>query len=157
MPQNVFLDNLASLICDPAATGILYAGSQGRNGGAFSGKRGLRDAPYAFEWDFGDGSPYAMEASPNHTYSSEGAYVWTLPVTSGAEPCTQTGTVRAHRIPGDYDGDGVVSIGEVQKAINMFLGLMSPECYADCNADGTISIGEVQKVINAFLDLPAVC
>jgi hypothetical protein len=27
----------------------------------------------------------------------------------------------------------------------------------DCNQDGTVSIGEVQKVINAFLGLPSSC
>jgi PKD repeat protein len=53
--------------------------------------------------------------------------------------------------PGDCDGSGTVSIGEVQKAINMFLGSLAPGCGVDANADGTVSIGEVQKVINAFL------
>ena len=60
-------------------------------------------------------------------------------------------------IPGDCDGDGQVSIGEVQKAINMFLGLLPVGCGVDCNGDGTVSIGEVQKVINAFLEMVVVC
>lgn len=59
--------------------------------------------------------------------------------------------------PGDCDGDGEVSIGEVQKAVNMFLGLEPPACGADCNGDGSVSIGEVQKVINAFLGLAVGC
>ena len=53
--------------------------------------------------------------------------------------------------PGDCDGDGAVSIGEVQKAINMFLGALPPGCGVDANGDGVVTIGEVQKVINAFL------
>ena len=60
-------------------------------------------------------------------------------------------------IPGDCDNNGQVSIGEVQKAINMFLGTLAPGCGVDCNGDGTVSIGEVQKVINGFLGLAASC
>ena len=60
-------------------------------------------------------------------------------------------------IPGDCDGEGTVSIGEVQKAINMFLGIQAPSCGADCDGNSQVSIGEVQKVLNAFLGLPASC
>ena len=63
----------------------------------------------------------------------------------------------AIRVPGDCDGDGRVSIGEVQKAINMFLGTQAPTCGVDCDGNGQVSIGEVQKVINAFLGLAASC
>jgi PKD repeat protein len=60
-------------------------------------------------------------------------------------------------IPGDCDNDGQVSIGEVQKAINMFLGLLPVGCGVDCNGDGAVSIGEVQKVVNVFLGLATGC
>jgi hypothetical protein len=60
-------------------------------------------------------------------------------------------------LPGDCDGNGTVSIGEVQKAVNMFLGLEAPGCGADCDAGGTVSIGEVQKVVNAFLGMVTSC
>lgn len=60
-------------------------------------------------------------------------------------------------IPGDCDGVGTVSIGEVQKAINMFLGLEPPACNVDCDRNGMVSIGEIQKVINGFLGLAARC
>ena len=55
--------------------------------------------------------------------------------------------------PGDCDGNETVSIGEVQKVINMFLGLLPPGCNADANGDGVIGIGELQQVINAFLGI----
>jgi hypothetical protein len=64
---------------------------------------------------------------------------------------------RPGSVPGDCDGDGTVSIGEVQKAINMFLGTLAPGCGVDCNGNGTVSIGEVQKVINAFLGMASSC
>jgi M6 family metalloprotease-like protein len=110
------------------------------------------------QWTFGDGASSA-QANPSHTYTSSGNYTWTLTVTQDGETCTQTGSVAAgaQPIPGDCDGDGAVSIGEVQKAINMFLGTLAPACGVDCNGDGTISIGEVQKVINNFLGNPAAC
>jgi PKD repeat protein len=60
-------------------------------------------------------------------------------------------------VPGDCDGSETVSIGEVQKAINMFLGSIPPDCGVDCNGDGTVSIGEVQKVINGFLGNASSC
>ena len=77
-----------------------------------------------------------------------------------ASPFTWSfGTVNGSgvQIPGDCDGSGIVTIGEVQKAINMFLGTQAPGCGVDCNGDGKISIGEVQKVINAFLGFASSC
>ena len=77
-------------------------------------------------------------------------------VISGLPSLTRT-VVAGPAVPGDCDGDGTVSIGEVQKAINMFLGSQAVGCGVDCNGDGTVSIGEVQKVINAFLGLAGPC
>ncbi len=54
-------------------------------------------------------------------------------------------------LPGDCNGNGSVTIGEVQRAINMFLGQEAPACTADGNGSGGVTIGEVQRVINAFL------
>lgn len=58
-------------------------------------------------------------------------------------------------IPGDCDGDGTVSIAEVQSAINMFLGINIIEDCVDVNGNGKVSIGEVQKIINKHLRLSA--
>ncbi len=60
-------------------------------------------------------------------------------------------------IPGDCDGSGTVSIGEVQKVIRMHLRLDPPGCGADCDGSGAISIGELQKVINNHLRIPTPC
>ena len=111
----------------------------------------------SYLWDFGDGATGAgMETS--HTYSAAGTFTWTMRAKIQGISCTRTGQITiSAAIPGDCDGDGAVSIGEVQKAINMFLGAAPPDCGVDCNGDGKISIGEVQKVINAFLGLPSSC
>jgi N-acetylneuraminic acid mutarotase len=107
----------------------------------------------SFAWTFGDGTSTA-EQNPSKVYSDDGAYTWTMTASIQGVSCSQSGTVSVTSPvtkPGDCNGDGTVSIGEVQKAINMFLGTLAPDCGADFNGDGSVSIGEVQKVINGFL------
>ncbi|MBW2101052.1 MAG: hypothetical protein JRG68_09990 [Deltaproteobacteria bacterium] len=52
---------------------------------------------------------------------------------------------------GDCNGDGHVSIAEVQSAINQFLGLSTAAMCNDQNGNGAISISEVQTIINNYL------
>ena len=54
---------------------------------------------------------------------------------------------------GDCDGSGLVTIAEVQSAINMYLGMKAIEQCVDQDNSGTTSIAEVQKAINSFLGL----
>ena len=108
-------------------------------------------------WDFGDGTTSA-EQSPVHTYTTSGSFTWTFTALSGEARCTKSGTILVESgLPGDCDGSGTVSIGEVQRVINMFLGAAAPDCGADCDGNGQVSIGEVQKVINGFLGNPSSC
>jgi hypothetical protein len=72
--------------------------------------------------------------------------------TSGGISKTATKNVIIITKPGDCDGDGKVTIAEVQAAINMYLGLKTPSACVDLNGDG-VSIDEVQKVINGYLGL----
>ena len=53
---------------------------------------------------------------------------------------------------GDSDGDGTVSIAEVQSAINMFLGLKTVETCVDQDYNSSVSIAEVQKDGNILLN-----
>ncbi len=57
----------------------------------------------------------------------------------------------AQTYPGDCSEDWSVTIGEVQRSVNMFLGAEPLGCFSDFNGDGKVSIGEVQRVINCFL------
>lgn len=118
---------------------------------------GCAESP-AFLWDFGDGLVSAAQ-NPTHTYAAPGSYTWIMTASVPGQTCPRSGQVDVSGppLPGDCDGDGTVSIGEVQKAINMFLGVLPVGCGADCNGDGQVSIGEVQKVINAFLGLASEC
>lgn len=114
--------------------------------------------PPTFRWSFGDGAT-STEPEVTHTYAVPGSYLWSLTIFLGDRTCGRSGRIRVEEslIPGDCNGDGQVFIGEVQKAINIFLGLLPTGCGADCDGDGSISIGEVQKVINAFLGVGIQC
>jgi parallel beta-helix repeat protein len=54
---------------------------------------------------------------------------------------------------GDCNGDGTVSIAEVQLAVNMSLEIIPVEECVDENGNGKVSVGEVQKVVNNHLTL----
>jgi PKD repeat protein len=141
--------------CDASAPGSGKAGDLL----TFQAQAQLTDCQGAatFQWAFGDGSA-STEQNPQHAYATSGKYDWTLTATADGVSCTKAGSMAiSPALPGDCDGDGQVSIGEVQKAINMFLDLLSAGCGVDCNGDGTVSIGEVQKVINGFLGLTSGC
>ncbi len=104
-----------------------------------------------FEWDFGDWYK-SDERNPLHIYDEPGEFTWSVEITQDGRVCSATGTVVVSpEPPGDCNFDGIITIGEVQRAINMFLGVESPSCLVDGDEDGTVSIGELQSVINAFL------
>jgi len=60
-------------------------------------------------------------------------------------------TVTGPPKPGDCDGDGTVSIAEVQSAVDMLLGLKPVASCVDVDNSGTVTLPEVQEVINSFL------
>ncbi len=119
--------------------------------------------PTSWEWDFdGDGSADSTEQNPTHEYTDLGIYTVNLTVANatGVDSDTKEGYIQviaAGGLPGDCDGNGTVSIGEVQKVIRMHLRLDPAGCGADCDSNGIISIGELQKVINAHLRIPVSC
>jgi hypothetical protein len=55
--------------------------------------------PYAFDWDFGDGSPHSSEADPEHTYAAEGLYPVTLTVTDAAGALASDGHLLVTAVP----------------------------------------------------------
>lgn len=50
---------------------------------------------------------------------------------------------------GDCNGNGVVTIGELQQGLNQFFGAPATDCF-DVNGNGVISIGELQQGLNNF-------
>jgi hypothetical protein len=55
--------------------------------------------------------------------------------------------------PGDCNRDGVLTIDEIQEAINMNMGLQSSQHCVDVSWDGSVSWNEVQNTINGYLGL----
>jgi hypothetical protein len=48
---------------------------------------------------------------------------------------------------------GIVTINDLQAAINMFLGLTPALPCANSSGTGTVSIADIQRAINNFLGL----
>jgi len=88
------------------------------------------------------GQPSAIGESTSTNYRNYGGFWYTL--------VPPVETTKA----GDCNGDGSVTIDEVQKAINHYLGIPGTYC-SDFDGNGICSIDEVQKVINCYLELPS--
>jgi len=104
----------------------------------------------------GNSSSCTLTPAPGYRVSSvsgcgsgvlDGA-AYTTGAITGA--CTVSASFSAGK-PGDCNGDGTVTISEVQSAINMLLGLESAASCVDLDGNGVVSLSEVQQVINAFL------
>ena len=60
----------------------------------FTGSAAGGTPPYAYSWNFGDGSAASTTQNPSHTYASVGSYTATLTVTDSASPAhTASSTV----------------------------------------------------------------
>ena len=73
------------------------------------------------------------------------------PASSPVQVGGSDATVKITRKPGDINGDGVVSINEVQSAVNMSLGYAPVDPSVDTDGDGVVSDLELQAVIDAYL------
>lgn len=62
-------------------------------GGSYTFNASSNSGIISYSWNFGDGSPAAIGASVNHTYSTSGVYTVTLTTTGGGATCTATTTV----------------------------------------------------------------
>lgn len=89
------------------------------------------------------------KASP---VTGTGPWSWTCSGSSGGATVSCSARTQSGK-PGDCDSDGMVTIAEVQSAINMFLGVNVVKECVNTDGDNAVSIAEVQKVINRFLGL----
>lgn len=96
MTGSITVSGAAPLTCSGGASpssgtaplAVLFTGSAA--GGA---------APYAYAWNFGDGTG-GSGASMSHTYAAGGAFEWTLTVTdAAAAACSKSGVITAAAAP----------------------------------------------------------
>ncbi|MBI5484458.1 MAG: fibronectin type III domain-containing protein, partial [Deltaproteobacteria bacterium] len=78
-------------------------------------------------------------------------YNYTVELTDPSNNTATTSPLVMSLKYGDCDNTGAVNIAEVQSAINMFLGLKTPQICVDFDAAGSVSTSKVQKTINSFL------
>jgi len=85
----------------------------------------------------------ASQGRPKKTFLSIAALWWLVGLAAPA----------AFACTGDCNGDGEVSIDEIVLAVNVGLGLASPDVCraADENGDGAVSIDELVRAVNAGL------
>lgn len=115
--------------------------------------------PITYNWNIGDNPPvYPSGQGAAHAFCAPGDYLWAYSAQEESGPpgepksCSQNGMIRII-LPGDCDKNGIVTIGEVQKAINSSNGIAPPGCEADWNEDGIVTRDEALMVIDAFLVL----
>ncbi|MCD6296837.1 MAG: carboxypeptidase regulatory-like domain-containing protein, partial [Deltaproteobacteria bacterium] len=96
-----------------------------------------------------DGEEEAYGTDPLLTDTDGDGYSDYEEIQAGSNPLDENSVPTC---PGDANGDGQVTIDEVQKCINCFLGIENGCCdKCDVNSNGQVTIDEVQRVINAFL------
>ncbi len=105
----------------------------------------------SWAWNFGDGNT-STEQDPTHIYTAPGSYTVNLTVSSGAGSDTLSRpdyiivTVR-----GDFNGNGVVDIGDVSKVAYMVVGRAPADPAADFNGNGRVDIGDAAKIAYYFV------
>jgi alpha-tubulin suppressor-like RCC1 family protein/Tol biopolymer transport system component len=77
--------------------------------------------------------------------------LYSLTATSGNLTATSSPFKVVH--PGDANGDGLVTMGDVTKVERIILGLDPPTAGADANGDGVITMGDVTKIERIILGL----
>jgi hypothetical protein len=98
---------------------------------------------------------WSVSAPPTYTFGSAGSktlYAWARDAAGNVSTPASASTNIVIRA-GDCDGNGTVTIAEVQSVINMYLGMKEVAGCIGLDISGTVSIAEVQKVINEFLGL----
>ena len=142
-PQSALVALITGKVLDQNGSGIPSANINIGSGNVVTAANG------AFQIAAPGGTSYTVSAS-KQGYSKANQAVTTA---SGKVTTVYLSLAALATKPGDCDGNGTVTITEVQSAINMFLGLMPVEACVNVDGVSGVSIAEVQKVINSFLGL----
>jgi len=107
--------------------------------------------PKSWFWTFGDGGTSA-EQNPVHTYGVPGNYTVNLTVSTatGSATLSRPGYITVTAPKGDFNGDGVVDIGDVARVAYMVVGKEPEDLAADLNGNGVVDIGDAAKIAYFF-------
>lgn len=86
------------------------------------------------------------------TLTGTGPWSWSCTGSNGGTTATCSAQ-KLPAVPGDCDANGIISISEVQSAVYMFLGSETVARCIDTSGDNAVSIAEIQKVFNGFLGM----
>ncbi|UUX92572.1 lectin like domain-containing protein [Methanoplanus endosymbiosus] len=108
-------------------------------------------SPDTWFWDFGDGET-SSEVNPVHNYTSSGTYSVTLAVSKdgATDSITKTDYITVF-IKGDFNGNGIVDIGDVSRVAYMVVGLTPVDMAADFNGNGEVDTGDAAKIAWYFV------
>ena len=108
--------------------------------------------PIAWFWTFGDGNT-STEQHPVHIYRTPGNYTVNLTVSTadGSDTLPRPGYITVTRVTGDFNGDGVVDIGDVSRVAYMVVGKAPADPAADFNENGAVDIGDAAKIAYYFV------
>jgi parallel beta-helix repeat protein len=100
-----------------------------------------------YTWDFGDGNVTTTNQPViTHIYSSAGNYTVTLMVTDDSGLTNSTSQLLIVTVKGDFNGNGIVDIGDVAYVAYMVVGRIPQDLRADFNGNGRVDIGDLAKV-----------
>ncbi|UUX92596.1 right-handed parallel beta-helix repeat-containing protein [Methanoplanus endosymbiosus] len=109
------------------------------------------ESPHTWSWNFGDGNTSSVQ-NPVHNYTVNGTYTVSLTVTNdgGSDTMTKTDYITVYK-KGDFNGNGVVDIGDVSKVAYMVAGLTHVDMAADFNENGEVDTGDAARIAWYFV------
>ena len=111
----------------------------------------------SWSWAFGDGNT-STEQNPVHIYRTPGTYTVNLTVSTidGPDTLSRSDYITVTRVKGDFNGNGVVDIGDVAFVAHMVVGKAAADPDADFNENGAVDIGDAAKIAYYFVEkIPA--
>ncbi|WP_136525967.1 toxin TcdB middle/N-terminal domain-containing protein [Geomonas ferrireducens] len=117
--------------------------------GAINGTCGMSSGAIFVSKPIGD---FCSSGTPSILYGS-GPWIWICKGSNGGvdASCTAYKLSGSTITGGDCDGNGTVSISEMQSAINMFLRIKAPLVCVDTDNNGSVNIFELRRVIDSYL------
>ena len=75
----------------------------------------------------------------------------TVSNSDSSDTLSRPGYITVTRVKGDFDGDGIVNIGDVAKVAYMVVGKTPADPDADFNENDAVDIGDAAKIAYHFV------